>query len=121
MPSVELINSFAERLPSIIETAGHGEIWGVDLSFQPASDPSKLILGKYLKAHKDDLTQASEALQATLVWRKEFKPRSAAFEELHDSKFDGLGYITPVDDEIITWNIYGQCKGMQLLRIWSLN
>lgn len=99
------IAALAAKLPALISASGHSEIYGIDLSSQPLSDPSKLILGKYLRAHNNDVEQASKALEATLKWRKEFNPRKAAFEEKHDAKFDEFGYITKLGEDVCTWNV----------------
>lgn len=105
------IDKLASKLPDLIAKAGgHSEIWAIDLAKRPTSDPAKLILGKYLRAHNVDIDAAAAALAATLIWRKEFNPRSAAYEERHDTKFDGLGYITLLGEDVVTWNIYGTCS-----------
>ena len=105
MPTADSIALVVAALPELCSKTGHSEIYGIDLS--TTSDPVKLIASKHLKAHNDDVQAAINAIEQTLLWRKDFRPRAAAFEESHDPKFDGLGYITKLDDEIVTWNIYG--------------
>lgn len=105
MPTADGISGLVTALPELCLKAGHSEIYGADLS--SSSDPAKLIASKYLKAHNDDVEAAKEALLQTLLWRKDFRPLFAAFEEVHDPKFDSMGYITRLDEDIVTWNIYG--------------
>ena len=107
------ISEVTSALAGVCERVGHSEIYGIDLLAPENTDPVKLLAGKYLRAHGLDPTAALAALEATLAWRKSFDPRSAAFEEVHDPKFEGLGYITLLGDgadrDVVTWNIYGEC------------
>lgn len=106
MPTKELVDAVMAKLPAITERVGHSEIYGVDVL--EASDPTRLIIAKYLKAHSDNQQAALIGIEGTLRWRREFNPRSAAFEEKHADQYDGLGMITKLSDgEIIVWNIYG--------------
>lgn len=110
-PTAVQISEVTSGLAGVCERVGHSEIYGIDLLAPDNADPVKLLAGKYLRAHGLDTTAALVALEATLAWRKSFDPRSAAFVEVHDPKFDGLGYITllgdGVDRDVVTWNIYG--------------
>ena len=105
--SSSAIDTLAKELPELARNAAHSEIWGVDLS-APDTPPARLVVAKYLRANKGDHAAARSALEATLRWRKEYKPRSAASDETHDFKFEGLGYITKLSGgDVVTWNIYG--------------
>lgn len=112
------ISEVTSALAGIRERVGYSEIYGIDLLAPDNTDPIKLLAGKYLRAHGLDPTAALAALEATLAWRKSFNPRSAAFEEVHDPKFEGLGYITLLGDganrDVVTWNIYGECDWLLL-------
>ncbi|KAK9462081.1 CRAL-TRIO domain-containing protein [Lipomyces oligophaga] len=97
-------------VPAVINKVAYSEIYGQDLAVE--SESTDVIILKYLVANTYDVPAARAQLLESLKWRKEFKPLSAAFEETHDPKFDGLGYITEdtakPDGPIITWNLYGQ-------------
>lgn len=105
--TVEDIEHVASRLPSLADKTGHTEIYNIDIT-QADSDSVKLIAGKYLRAHNNDTEAACKAIEETLLWRKEFQPRKAAYEEKHSDKFDGIGYNTVLGDDVIVWNIYGE-------------
>lgn len=100
------IEQVLSRLPGIAERAGHTELYGIDIT-QVSNPPVKLLAGKYLRAHNNDVDAASKAIEDTLVWRKEFQPRKAAYDEQHAPKFDGIGYNTVLGDDVVVWNIYG--------------
>lgn len=119
------IGKVIARLPDLVKSTGHNEIYGIQLVPAVASrdtatseavvpPPVKLIIGKFLRAHKSDIEVTISGIKETLLWRKEFNPRKAAFEEEHDSKFNGIGYNTVFKDDngkgndIIVWNIYGE-------------
>ncbi|KAK9466023.1 CRAL-TRIO domain-containing protein [Lipomyces arxii] len=97
-------------MPALLKEAEYCELYAHDLSVRtPATD---CLLIKYLVANKYAVPETRQQLLDTLKWRKSFKPLSAAFEETHDPKFEGLGFITEDkskdNGEIITWNLYGQ-------------
>lgn len=108
------IEEVVARLPSLASKAGHTEIYNVDVT-QPDSPPVKLIAGKYLRAHNNDVEAACKAIEETLLWRKEFQPRKAAYEEQHSDKFDGIGYNTVLGDDVVVWNIYGGAVSSQVV------
>lgn len=130
LPEDHSLAEFYALLPSLCDKAEHSEIWGVTLSStaaQPIPVPTGNILQKYLRANQGDLDKAAAQLLATLQWRKEFNPRSAAWNEVHDeNKFGGLGYISVGDTalnvdevkegevkkvkDIVCWNVYGAVK-----------
>ncbi|KAK9237986.1 CRAL-TRIO domain-containing protein [Lipomyces kononenkoae] len=105
-------NDLISALPALLEEAEYSELYGHDLTER--STTTDVLVLKFLVANKYDVTQAREQLLETLKWRKSFKPLSAAFEETHGSKFNGLGYITEdkanSGGEVITWNLYGQIE-----------
>lgn len=101
------IEQVISRVPSIAAKAGHNELYNIDIT-QTDSAPVKLIAGKYLRARNNDIGEACKAIEETLVWRKEFQPRKAAYEEKHGDKFDGIGYNTVLGDDVVVWNIYGK-------------
>ncbi|KAK9474319.1 CRAL-TRIO domain-containing protein [Dipodascopsis tothii] len=99
-------DKFEAGLPSVTAQAQYDELYGHSLATKSAVRDSLLI--KFLVANKFDREAARQQLVDTLVWRKEFKPLEAAFDETHADKFDGLGYITSVEGHgPVTWNIYG--------------
>ncbi|KAH8591436.1 putative phosphatidylinositol transfer protein sfh5 [Bisporella sp. PMI_857] len=106
---------FAE-LPSITETAGYTEMWGVQLS-EDSHIPTTIVLEKFLRANNRDVAKAKAQLIEALKWRKKIQPaKLLADNEFDATKFGGVGYVTtyPGADggkkEIVTWNIYGAVK-----------
>lgn len=105
----------SEYLPGILEEAQYDELFGYQLT--PTGeyynkDVADALLFKFLKANDFELDDAREQLLKTLIWRKNFNPLSAAFNEVHDTKFDAIGILTNYADndentKIITWNLYG--------------
>ncbi|KAK9454483.1 CRAL-TRIO domain-containing protein [Dipodascopsis uninucleata] len=104
-------DDFIGAVPDVVKDADYSELYGHDLSERSLATDT--LIYKFLIANKYVVPDARKQLLDTLQWRKEFRPLAAAFEETHDSKFDGLGYITESPDtkEIITWNLYGQAAG----------
>ncbi|KAK9449396.1 CRAL-TRIO domain-containing protein [Limtongia smithiae] len=108
---VSALADFKSVLPKLLTDVDYTELYGHNLSV-PSVTVDVLLL-KFLVANAYDVPASREQLLKTLKWRKEFKPLAAAFDEEHDARFDGLGYITtakkdsPTGD-IITWNLYGQ-------------
>lgn len=118
------LRTFHARLPSILESADHSQIWGVTLSTStPAEFSTLIILQKFLRSTAGDLETAAANLEKTLKWRKSFgldgiEDRSGVKDE---DAFKGLGYITVVPslpepsvkgaetsvNQIVTWNVYG--------------
>lgn len=103
-------------LPSIIEEAEHGEIWGVTLK-DASHVPTTIVLEKFLRANTKDVAKAKAQLIEALKWRKKMDPVKLLTDvEFDKSKFGDLGYVTvyPKTDahakEIVTWNIYGAVK-----------
>ena len=107
------LDDLTSRLPALLSTASHSEIWSVSLT--SPSPQRDLVLRKYLAAHKNNVSAAADGILATLKWRREFKPLEAV-KETHDAgKFGGLGYVTLVKGEgdkerVVTWNVYGAVK-----------
>lgn len=101
-----------DNLPSILEKAGHPEMWGVTL--KDSSDiPTVNVLIKFLRANEGDAKLAEEQLSKALEWRKKMDPPSLAEKtRFNKAKFDGLGYITTYNEGkgVFTWNIYGAVK-----------
>jgi hypothetical protein len=122
-PQDHPLTKFFTLLPSILDEAGHADVYGVTLS--PTSPfTSKLILQKFLRANQGDLEKAKQQLLETLKWRKEFDPVKAAGETFEKSRFDGLGYVLEVEGvpdstsvtgkDVVTFNIYGAVKDNKL-------
>jgi hypothetical protein len=117
-PVTPIAKLFAE-LPSIIEEADHGEMWGVTLG--DASDvPTSIVLEKVLRANTKDVTKARAQLIDALKWRKKMDPVKLLEEtEFDKAKFGDLGYVTVYpktethEREIVTWNIYGGVKNLK--------
>lgn len=100
------------KLPELIQSAGHAQIWGVTLDPATPTHSTLLILQKYLRSVANDVDAAASALGKTLSWRREYgldgKP---IWEEEFGHEFDGLGYLTHINtgasEEVVTWNLYG--------------
>lgn len=107
-----------DRLPGVLKSAGHEEMWGVPLKHDAADVPTVNVLIKYLRANEGNVKAAEEQLVKALQWRKEFDPLAlvdAAKTSFDAEKFGGLGYLTAYEREgkgdlIVTWNIYGAVK-----------
>lgn len=118
VPSTPLEKLFAE-LSSIVQEAGHDEMWEVKL--KDASDiPTSIVLEKFLRANSKDVAKAKAQLTEALKWRKNVDPvKLLADVEFDAAKFGGLGFVTvyPKTEshgkEIVTWNIYGSVKDKQ--------
>ena len=113
--STPTLNLF-EKLPSIIEEADYGEMWGIELK-DASHVPTAIVLEKFLRANSKDVTKAKTQLTDALRWRKKMQPmKLLADSEFDFSKFGDLGYVTvyPKLDghakEVVTWNIYGAVK-----------
>ena len=69
-PQVSLsapLKELALRVPDLISTAGHSEIWGVRLSSPETHVPTQIVLQKYLNANDGDVAKAADQLQKTTV------------------------------------------------------
>jgi phosphatidylinositol transfer protein SFH5 len=114
VPETPLIK-FNAALPSILEKAGHSEMWGVNL-LDTSHTPTTVILQKFLRANGNDPSLAETQLANALEWRKKTMPVNLLDETTFDRvKFGDLGYVTvhKGDDGkevVVTWNIYGSVK-----------
>lgn len=106
---------FFERLPAIISSSGHAEMWGVAL--KDSNDaPTVNVLIKFLRANEGNVKLAEEQLTKALKWRKEMNPSALAESTSYNAtKFGGLGYLTVYKEAngaetVVTWNIYGGVK-----------
>ncbi|KAF4173250.1 hypothetical protein CNMCM8927_008931 [Aspergillus lentulus] len=106
---------FFERLPAIISSSGHAEMWGVAL--KDSNDaPTVNVLIKFLRANEGNVKLAEEQLTKALKWRKEMNPSALAESTSYNTtKFGGLGYLTVYKEAngaetVVTWNIYGGVK-----------
>lgn len=103
-----------DRLPAILEKAGHTEMWGVPL--KDVNDiPTVNVLIKFLRANEGNVKQAEEQLTKALEWRKKLNVVDLADNAKFSKKFDGLGYVTTYNDPkqgnvVFNWNIYGAVK-----------
>ncbi|CAG8932055.1 unnamed protein product [Penicillium salamii] len=103
-----------DRLPSILTTVGHDEMWGVQL--KDYNDiPTVNVLIKFLRANEGNLKAAEDQLTKALKWRKEVNPQALAESGKYSAaKFGGLGYLTTYEENgrplVFTWNIYGAVK-----------
>ena len=103
------------HLPDILNQAQYDELFGYQLSSQGEyfnKDVFDALIFKYLKANDFQIQESKDQLLNTLIWRKNFNPLSAAFNETHDSKFDDIGVLTNYENneantKVITWNLYG--------------
>lgn len=118
LESGHALRSFHTQLPKILESAGHGKIWGVELSpATPAPFPTLIVLQKFLRSTAGDLDLAAQNLTATLKWRKDFGLDTDRTDDIKgEQDFQGLGYITVVPEggarQIVTWNVYGAVKNI---------
>ncbi|PLB51876.1 CRAL/TRIO domain-containing protein [Aspergillus steynii IBT 23096] len=111
------LGQLLERLPSILSSSGHDEMWGVPLK-DSADAPTVNVLIKFLRANEGNAKLAEEQLTKALQWRKQMNP--AALVEsgrFNASKFGGLGYLTTYQEAdnkelVVTWNIYGAVKNI---------
>lgn len=114
-PKETSLTKLANRLPEIMEKAGHGEMWGVQLSGLEHA-PTAIVLQKYLRANDDNVNAAATQLTSALEWRKKNNPTSLLDDKVYDrSKFGDLGFVTDHKDDkgkdvVITWNVYGAVK-----------
>jgi type IV secretory pathway VirB10-like protein len=106
---------FFERLPAIVSSSGHAEMWGVPL--KDSNDaPTVNVLIKFLRANEGNVKLAEEQLTKALKWRKEMNPSALAESTSYSAtKFGGLGYLTVYKEAngaetVVTWNIYGGVK-----------
>ena len=107
-------SKLAARLPEIIKSAAHGEMWGVELS-SAEHVPTKVVLQKFLRANNGDAAAAEKQLTSALEWRKKLQPTALVADTFDESKYGGLGYVTVHKDDkgketVITWNVYGAVK-----------
>ncbi|KAF7115166.1 hypothetical protein CNMCM5793_001400 [Aspergillus hiratsukae] len=106
---------FFERLPAILSSTGHAEMWGVPLKDSDDA-PTVNVLIKFLRANEGNVKLAEEQLTKALKWRKEMNPSALAESTSYSAtKFGGLGYLTIYKEAngaetVVTWNIYGGVK-----------
>ena len=105
-----------ERLPSILSSSGHDEMWGVPLK-DSADVPTVNVLIKFLRANEGNAKLAEEQLTKALQWRKQTRPTALVEGRYSAKKFGGLGYLSTYKDAdgketVITWNIYGGVKDL---------
>ncbi|KAJ5804149.1 uncharacterized protein N7518_000452 [Penicillium psychrosexuale] len=102
------------RLPTILESTGHTEMWGVEL--KDSNDvPTVNVLIKFLRANEGNAKAAETQLSKALKWRKEVNPLALAESAKYSAtKFGGLGYLSTYEENgrplVFTWNIYGAVK-----------
>ena len=118
------LKELALRVPDLISTTGHSEVWGVRLSSPETHVPTQIVLQKYLNANDGDVAKATDQLQKTLEWRAKMKPLDLLKQKFNRSKFRGLGYVTTYRNsedskgpatgpqQVFTWNIYGRVKSI---------
>ena len=128
MTEVPGLKELTDKLPTLLTSSSHSEIWGIPLT--SPSPQRDLVLNKYLTAHKGDVHAAADGISATLKWRKEFDPIKAMNESQDEARFGGLGFVTLVGSgkendgseggkegeegegrmKVVTWNVYGAVK-----------
>ncbi|CAG7982821.1 unnamed protein product [Penicillium olsonii] len=108
------LGEFFDRLPSILTTVGHNEMWGVSL--KDYNDvPTVNVLIKFLRANEGNVKAAEDQLSKALKWRKDVNPQALAESGKYSAaKYGGLGYLTTYEENgrplVFTWNIYGAVK-----------
>jgi hypothetical protein len=105
---------FFDKLPTLLTSTGHGEMWGVPLKDRD-DVPTVNVLIKFLRANDGNLQAAEEQLRKALVWRKEMDPLALISTGRYSKlKFEGLGFVTKYEENgrplVFTWNIYGAVK-----------
>lgn len=113
------LTKLSARLPEIVKTAAHSEMWGVELGDADQHVPTKVVLQKFLRANNDDDVAAEKQLTAALEWRKKMEPTTLVNKVFDEKKFGGLGYVTVHKDKagketVITWNVYGVVKSFKV-------
>jgi hypothetical protein len=103
-----------DRLPTILTSIGHDEMWGVQLK-DSADIPTVNVLIKFLRANEGNVQAAEDQLRKALQWRKDVNPLALAESGKYSAaKFGGLGYLTTYEKDgrplVFTWNIYGAVK-----------
>ncbi|KAI9769944.1 MAG: Non-classical phosphatidylinositol transfer protein (PITP) [Geoglossum simile] len=121
LPDDHPITEFETALPVVLQSAGANEIWGFQMR-HIETDPKRSfqcrnILQKFLRANANNVDRASHQLIQTLKWRSEFEATHTVVETFDRNKFEGVGYVTTIDDPhkdenkvVITWNIYGSVR-----------
>ncbi|KAJ5831949.1 hypothetical protein N7474_000260 [Penicillium riverlandense] len=107
---------FFEKLPTLLASTGHDEMWGVHLKGRD-DVPTVNVLIKFLRANDGNLQAAEEQLRKALAWRKEMEPLALVSTGKYSKlKFEGLGFVTKYEENgrplVFTWNIYGAVKDM---------
>ena len=87
-------------------------MWGVILDpVNQKHAPTRIILGKFLKARDYNFNKTEEMLRESLIWRSRQNPR-ALMQAAHDIKFQGLGFVTThvlmdgKTQQVVTWNLW---------------
>ncbi|KAJ6034683.1 uncharacterized protein N7446_009437 [Penicillium canescens] len=108
------LGQFFDRLPAILTSIGHDEMWGVQLK-DSADVPTVNVLIKFLRANEGNVQAAEDQLRKALQWRKDMNPLALIESGKYSaSKYAGLGYLTTYEKDgrplVFTWNIYGAVK-----------
>ncbi|PLN80093.1 hypothetical protein BDW42DRAFT_186293 [Aspergillus taichungensis] len=108
------VGRLAQRLPDIVRTANHPEVWGVNL-IDGYHAPTVNILIKFLHANDGDVDKAEKHLTTVLQWRRMLNPLHLANALHNHYKFSGLGYLSDyicIDGKrvIMTWILYGEAR-----------
>ncbi|KAE8392672.1 CRAL-TRIO domain-containing protein, partial [Aspergillus alliaceus] len=110
------LSELFDRLPTILSTTGHDEMWGVPLKdFNDV--PTVNVLIKFLRANEGNVKLAEDQLTKALQWRKQTNPTALVESRYSAKKFGGLGYLSTYKDAdgketVVTWNIYGGVKDL---------
>lgn len=148
LPASHPIIVLFRKLPEAIAASdGYSEIWGVTIAAPttpnpPAQQPENpdktegeevkpvepveqptfataLILQKFLRANANNVPKALSQLKDTLIWRKSFfSPDGELSKGWSDSKFNGIGFVSAVNDKsgkqkVVSWNVYGATKDIK--------
>ncbi|KAJ5518149.1 hypothetical protein N7453_000571 [Penicillium expansum] len=112
------LDELFNRLPTILGSIGHTEMWGVPL--KDSDDiPTVNVLIKFLRANEGNAKAAETQLSKALQWRKEVNPLALAESAKYSAaKFGGLGYLTTYEENgrplVFTWNTYGAVKDISV-------
>ncbi|KAL2758347.1 hypothetical protein ACRALDRAFT_1068701 [Sodiomyces alcalophilus JCM 7366] len=119
------VDQMYNMLPALLGEAEHNEMWGIDFTGADAHNrtpPRTIVLQKFIRANKFNVTKAAGQFLTALKWRKEHRPRTSSLGQTFErDKFGGIGYVTRLrstiraDQFVITWNLYGRIKDLPAL------
>lgn len=110
------VKQLKSQLPDILKAASPetgdaplNSLWGVPLQAESTDERLEVILIKFLRARKLDITEARTMLTNTLIWRKKFNADNLLNEQFDETVFAPVGYLHKTDKfgRPVTYNVYG--------------